>query len=93
MRAFTGKGKSARCKAGLIIKGYKMHLSAYYQGLTFNKKGKQHMVDMLNHMWIPDIFAEPFLTLVKTIGKEETCTDVLVMHRKWIPVPIGDSSI
>jgi hypothetical protein len=65
MRAFAGKETSARRKAGLINKGYKMHMSAYYQGLTFNKKGKQHMVDKLNHMWVRDVFAEPFLTLVK----------------------------
>jgi hypothetical protein len=30
---------------------------------------------------------------VKTIGKEDTRLNVLVMHRKWIPVPIDDSSI
>jgi hypothetical protein len=29
--------------------------------------------------------------LVKNIGKEETQKDVLLKHRKWIPVPIGDS--
>jgi hypothetical protein len=93
MRAFTGKERGARRKAGLINKGYKMHVSTYYQGLRFDKKGKQHMVDELNHMWVRDIFAEPCLTLVKKSDKEETHSDVLVMHHKCIPVPIGDSSI
>jgi hypothetical protein len=55
-----------------------------------DKKGKQYMVDKLNHMWVRDVFAEAFLTLVKTIVKEETHGKVLVIHRKWIPVPIGE---
>jgi hypothetical protein len=50
------------------------------------------MVNELNHMWVHDVFAKPFLTLVKKIGKEETQSDVLVKHRKWIPVPVGESS-
>jgi hypothetical protein len=69
-----------------------MHVSAYYQGLTFDKKGKLYMVNELNHMWVRDVFAKPFLTLVKKIGKEEIQSDVLVIHRKWIPVPVGESS-
>jgi hypothetical protein len=73
-------------------KGYEMHVSAYYQGLTFDKKGKSYMVNELNHMWVRDVFAKAFLTLVKNIGKEETQSDVLVIHRKWIPVPVGESS-
>jgi hypothetical protein len=92
MRAFTDKEKRGRRKAGLKNQGYEMHVSAYYQGLTFDKKGKQHMVDELNHMWVRDVFAEPFLTLVKKIGKEETEGDVSVLHRKWIPVPVGECS-
>jgi hypothetical protein len=50
------------------------------------------MVNQLNHMWFRDVFAEPFLTLVKNIGKEETQSDVLVIHRKWLPVPVGKNS-
>jgi hypothetical protein len=69
-----------------------MHVSAYCQGLTFDKKGKSYMVNELNHMWVRDAFAEPFLTLVNFFGKEETQSDVLVIHRKWIPVPVGESS-
>ena len=91
-RAFTAKERNVRRKAGLINKGYKMHVSAYYQGLTFDKKGKLYMVNELNHMWVRDVFAEPFLTLVKNIGKEETQSDVLVIHRKWITIPVGGSS-
>jgi hypothetical protein len=63
-----------------------------HRGLTFDKKGKLYMVNELNHMWVRDVFAEPFLTLVKNIGKEETQSDVLVIHRKWIPVLVGESS-
>jgi hypothetical protein len=91
-RAFTAKERNVRHKAALINKGYKMHVSAYYQGLTFDKKGKSYMVNELNHMWVRDVFVEPFFTLVKKIGKEETQSDVLVIHRKWIPVPVGESS-
>jgi transposase len=87
--AFTAKERNVRRTAGLINKGYKMYVLAYYQGLTFDKKGKSYMVNKLNHMWVRDIFAEPFFTLVKNIGKEETQSDVLVIHRKWIPVPVG----
>jgi hypothetical protein len=43
-------------------------------------------------MWVRGVFAEPFLTLVKKFGKEETQSDVLVIHRKWISVPVGESS-
>jgi hypothetical protein len=92
-RAFKAKERNvSRRKAGLINKGYEMRVSAYYQGLTFNKKGKLYMVNELNHMWVRDVFAESFLTLVKKIGKEETQSDGLVIHRKWIPVPVGESS-
>jgi hypothetical protein len=91
-RAFTAKERHVRRKAGLINKGYEMHVLAYYQGLTFDKKGKSYMVNELTHMWVRDVFAEPFLTLVENIGKEETQSDVLVIHRKWIPVPVGESS-
>jgi hypothetical protein len=91
MRAFTAKERNFRRKAGLINKGYKMHILAYYQGLTFNKKEKLYMVDKMNHMWVSDVFQEPFLTLVKIGGKEETQSKVLVMHRKWIPIPVGES--
>jgi hypothetical protein len=91
-RACTAKERNVRRKAGLINKSYEMHVSAYYQGLTFNKKGKSYMVNKLNHMWVRDVFTQPFLTLVKNIGKEETQSDVLVIHRKWIPVPVGESS-
>jgi hypothetical protein len=45
MRAFTAKEETVRRKAGLIRKGYEMHVSAYYQGLPFNKKGKSYMID------------------------------------------------
>jgi hypothetical protein len=82
-RAFTAKERNVRRKAGV---------SAYYQGLTFDKKGKSYMVNELNHMWVRDVFAEPFLTLIKKIGKEEIQSDVLVIQRKWIPVPVGESS-
>lgn len=51
------------------------------------------MVDELNHMWVGDYFAGPFLTLVKQIGNEATQSDVLVIHCMWILVLIGDSSI
>jgi hypothetical protein len=91
-RAFTAKERNVRRKSGLINKGYKMHVSVYYQGLTFDRKGKLYMVNKLNHMWVRDVFAEPFLTLEIKIGKEETQSDVLVIHRKWIPVPVGESS-
>ncbi len=90
MRDFTAKEKQVRRKNGQPTTGYQMHLSAYYQGLTY-KKGTQHMVDELNIIWVRDCFEEPFLTLVKNIGKEETQKDVELKHRKWIPVPIGDS--
>jgi hypothetical protein len=90
--AFTAKERNVRRKAGLINKGYEMHVSAYYQGLTFDKKEKLYIVNEWNHMWVRHVFAEPFLTLVKNIGKEETQSDVLVLHRKWIPVPVGESS-
>jgi hypothetical protein len=39
MRAFTAKERTVRRKAGLINKGHEMHVLAYHQGLTFNKKG------------------------------------------------------
>ena len=91
-RAFTSTERSARKKAGLGRKGYEMHLSAYYQGLWIDKKGNSHIVDELNHMWVRDVFAEPFVALVKKIGKEETETNVLLNHRKWFPVPLGDSN-
>jgi hypothetical protein len=48
---------NVRRKAGQINKGYKMHVSAYYQGLTSDKKGKSYMVNELNHMWVRDVFA------------------------------------
>jgi hypothetical protein len=54
-RAFTAKERNVRRKSGLINKGYEMHVSAYYQGLTFNKKGKLYMVNELNHMWVRDV--------------------------------------
>jgi hypothetical protein len=82
-RAFMAKERNVRRKAGLINKGYEMHVLAYYQGLTFDMKEKLHMVDELNHMWVRDVFAEPFL---------KTQSGVLVVHRKWIPVPVGESS-
>jgi hypothetical protein len=69
-RAFTAKERNVRRKAGLINMGYEMHLSAYYQGLTFDKKGKLYMVNELNHMWVRDVFAEPFLTLVKILERK-----------------------
>jgi hypothetical protein len=69
-RAFTAKERNVRRKAGLINKGYEMHVSAYYQGLTFDKKGKSYMVNELNHMWVRDVFAEPFLTLVKILERK-----------------------
>jgi hypothetical protein len=71
-RAFTAKERNVRRKAGLINKGYEMHVSAYYQDLMFDKKEKSDMVNKLKHMWVRDVFAEPFLTLVKQIRKEET---------------------
>jgi hypothetical protein len=40
-RAFTAKERNVRRKSGLINKGYEMHLSAYYQGLTIDKKGNR----------------------------------------------------
>jgi hypothetical protein len=40
-RAFTAKERNVRRKVGLINKGYEMHVSAYYQGLTFDKKRKR----------------------------------------------------
>jgi hypothetical protein len=49
-RAFTAKERNVRRKAGLINEGYEMHISAYYQGLTFDTKGKLYMVNELNHM-------------------------------------------
>jgi hypothetical protein len=69
-RAFTAKERNVRPKAGLINKGYEMHVLAYYQGLTFDKKGKSYMVNQLNYMWVRDIFAEPFLTLVKKLERK-----------------------
>jgi hypothetical protein len=69
-----------------------MHVSAYYQGLAYNKEGKGYLVDKLNPMWVGDCFEEPFITLVKDIGDEETQSVVLLIHRKRIPVYIGDSS-
>jgi hypothetical protein len=39
-RAFTAKERNVRRKAGLINKGYKMHISAYYQGLTFDRENR-----------------------------------------------------
>jgi hypothetical protein len=50
------------------------------------------MLDKLNHIWVSDVFEEPFLTLVKQIGKEETQSNVLVVHGKRIIVPVGESS-
>jgi hypothetical protein len=38
--AFTAKERNVRRKAGLLNKGYEMHVLAYYQGLKFDKKGK-----------------------------------------------------
>ncbi len=40
--------KRARRKAGLPLKGIKMHLSAYYQGLTWGEKGLQCLLCKLN---------------------------------------------
>jgi hypothetical protein len=54
-RAFTAKERNVRRKASLINKGYGMHVSAYYQGLTLHKKGKSYMVNELNHMWVRTI--------------------------------------
>ena len=50
------------------------------------------MVDKLTILWVRDWFEELFVTLVKTIGREETTSEVDIKRRKWIPVPIGDSS-
>jgi hypothetical protein len=69
-RAFTPNERNVRRKDGLINKGYKMHVSAYYQGLTFNMKGKLYMVNELNHIWVCDVFAKPFLTLVEKLEKK-----------------------
>ena len=51
-RPFTSTEKTARKEAGLGRKGYEMHFSAYYQGLWIDKKGKSHIIDELNHMWV-----------------------------------------
>jgi hypothetical protein len=69
-RAFTAKERNVRRKSGLIKKGYEMHVTAYYQGLTFDKKEKLCMINELNHMWVRDVFAEPFLTLVKILERK-----------------------
>jgi hypothetical protein len=63
MRSFASTERLARRKASLLIKGYTMHVSAYFQGLTIDTKGKQYMVNKLNHMWVRDVFAEAFLYL------------------------------
>jgi hypothetical protein len=80
-REFTAKERNIRHMAGLTNKGYEMHVLAYYQGLTFNKKGKSYMVNGLDHMWVHEVFTKQFLNLVRKIGKEETQSDVLVIHR------------
>ncbi len=93
VRQLSNKEKLARRKAGLAMKGIEMHLSAFYQGLTYDEaKGKSYMVDKLNIMWVRDCFEEAFVTLVKNIGREETRSEVALNKRKWIPVPVGDSS-
>jgi hypothetical protein len=82
-RAFTAKERNVRCKAGLINKGYEMHVWAYCQGLTFDKKGKLYMVNELNHMWVRDVFAESFLTLVNKLERKR----LKVMF--WLYIPSG----
>ena len=89
-RKLTTGERQARRKLGQLTAGYEMHLSAYYQGLAYNKKGKSHMIDKLNQMWVRACFEAPFVNLVKQIGTEETNSKVLLKNRRWIPVPIGE---
>ena len=58
-RAFTLAERRARRKVGQPAKGFEMHLSAYYQGLAINEKGKSYMVDKLNPMWVRDYGLSP----------------------------------
>jgi hypothetical protein len=60
-RAFTTKERNVRRKAGLINKGYERHVSANYQGLTFDKKGNSYMVNELNHMCVRGVSSNDFL--------------------------------
>ncbi len=91
LREFTLAEKRKRHKYGEETKGFKMQVSAYYQGLVMKKKGESRLVDQLNHLWVRDCFAEEFVTLVMDIGKEETSNDIPLKNRKWVPVPIGDT--
>ena len=83
--------KRKRHKYGQETKGYKMHVSPYFQGLSKKRKGESTLVDQINHLWVRDCFAAQFVTLVMDIGKEETRGDIQLKNRKWIPVPIGDA--
>jgi hypothetical protein len=91
-RPFTLAEKRAQRKVGQKSIGYEMNVLAYYQGLAYNKVGTSYLVDHLNPMWVRDCFEEPFVTLVKKIGNEETKSEVVLAKRKWIPVPIGNTS-
>jgi hypothetical protein len=90
-RDFTLAEKRKRHKYGQETKGYKMHVSPYFQGLSKKRKGESTLVDQINHLWVRDCFAAQFVTLVMDIGKEETRGDIQLKNRKWIPVPIGDA--
>jgi hypothetical protein len=92
IRALTLAEKRERLKMKEGIEGFKMHVSAYYQGLSYKENGQTSLVDQLNPMWVRLCFEERFVTLVKRIGCDETKANILLKNRKWIPVPVGDCS-
>ena len=91
MRALTAKERNVRRKAGLINKGYKMHIGLLPRP-NVQQEGK------IVHDWQvePHVgqwrFWRTFSYFGKKNGKEETQSNVLVVHRKWIPVPVSESS-
>jgi hypothetical protein len=93
-RAFTPVEARERRKMGLGISGYQTHIIHYYQGLAYKKDkgGESFLSDKLNYLWVRDCFDERFVSLVKEVGIDETKRGILLKNRKWIPVPIGDSS-
>jgi len=91
VRPFTAAEQKARRNSGLDIRGYKMHISAYFQGLVFNPNGSSRIVDELNGVWVKNCFEPRFVELVKEVGVDETQRGTVLEKRKWVSVPIGQS--
>jgi hypothetical protein len=92
VRPLTQAEQRERRKVGQSNQGIKMHISEYYQGLIYKSSGKSEVVDRLNHVWVRNCFEERFVNLVQEIGLDETRRNIDLEKRKWVNVPIGESS-